>query len=151
MSYPPFCIICGSKSNWSSDWDSESDFRYEHPGVIGHYICSSYNCNAHLEIRDFLVSDLEEERSIKYYFQDENKDGFYNLSQSEDVTCCLYCGKLLSSIESPFINQNSQIETQKKCLSCNVIYSIIDIYPFEGLCIDDDYSELYYSRTIFLK
>lgn len=151
MCYPPFCIICGSKSNWSSDFDAESDLGYKSCGVISHYICSSHHCNAHLEIRDLLLDDSKNERSIKYYFQDESLDGFYNLPQNKDIHHCLYCGEALHILESQYISKNNIATVHKKCISCDITFIIQDIYPIETLCNDEDYSDLYYSRTVLLK
>lgn len=151
MCYPPFCIICGSKSNWSSDFDVESDLGFQCSGVISHYVCSSHNCNAHLDIKDLLLNNLQEERSIKYYFQDESRDGFYNLPQNKDIYYCLYCGEVLQALDLQSSPQNIASELHKKCMTCDTTFIIQDLYPISLLSNDDDYSDLYYSRTIFLK
>ncbi|CEN81842.1 hypothetical protein NE452_02000 [Paeniclostridium sordellii] len=69
----PFCILCGSKLVWQSDFDAE-DYNYTKDGVVGIYQCSnSPKCGAIFEIvdlfeedEDYNNTDVYDYRFIKY-------------------------------------------------------------------------------------
>ena len=155
MAYPPYCLCCSSKAHWSSDWDAQSDFGYEHNGVIGLYICSNTEtCGAHMEIRDLFITENEEERSIKYYF-DYNEDYTKN-NIDTSINYCLYCRNPLEIKEPKPTDKNGEysegITTECSCPKCNATYDIEDIYPIEEVFPKSEENiDLYDSRTIILK
>ena len=140
MDYPPYCICCGSRCIWSSDWDA-SDFGYKSEGVIGLYICSNIDCNAHIEVRDLHTSALSEERSLKYYFSEDS------FKSNISINNCLYCS---SDLNKAIENDNYIIFTCKDNhnFNCNLKYTQIDSVPIYSNSYDD--CNLYESRTILV-
>lgn len=151
------CLCCGSNTYWSSDWDP-SDYGYDYEGIIGVYICSK--CNTHVEVRDFLINENTEERSVKYYLPDYEEDELKNEEElevydmvSEDIRYCLYCNTKLETLKEDILDMYEDgVLTIKKCPHCEAIYEVEDVYPLSDIYrYPDDYLTVYDLRTVRIK
>lgn len=150
--YPPYCTCCKGKCHWSSDWDA-NDLGYEHEGVIGLYTCS--NCSVDFEIRDFIIDDESEVRSIKYYLPNiEDNDNIDFDDIDINVNYCIYCKSVLK--EKSYHKKQDKHITIKRCDNCKADYVVTDecLIDIENIDYDnylDESYNLYYNRTIVIE
>lgn len=151
MSYPPYCICCGRKAHWSSDFDT-SDYGYEVEGVVGVYSCSNDECGAVYEIIDFFIEGKEDQRVIKYSRLEDNEVKI----EEEMISSCLYCSsKLDENGVAPTTDvygtefECDGVTTTLTCSKCNVTYDVVDLYPVEELYLDS-MIDVRDSRTVFI-
>lgn len=154
MSYPPYCVLCGQKANWNSDFNSE-DYGFDVDGIVGVYTCCS--CQTTNYIIDIFLEESQP-RIIKYEIQqdDENNDCI-NIEQ--EISNCLLCSSNLNLLSCKPIETNDIlindspiepcIETIYECNECKQKYTVIDITTECDLYHDDDFP-IFYSRSIYL-
>lgn len=153
MSYAPYCVCCGRKAHWSSDFET-SDYGYEVEGVVGIYTCSNEDCKTVHEIIDFFIEGKEDQRVIKYSKFEE--DEFEIKKEEGMISSCLYCSSILEEKGiSPTTDvygtefECNGITTTLTCPKCNVTYEVVDLYPVEELYLDNTL-DIRDSRTIFI-
>ena len=160
MKYPPYCVLCGSKANWNSDFDCE-DYGFDVEGVVGVYTCC--NCQISQYIIDVFSED-EEMRIIKYEKADIDElseEDCINLLESDDtINNCFNCSHVLEEVSSKAIDvsdvltHDSPIEpcvsTELYCSKCNIYYNVVDITSNNELYPDEaDY--IFFNRSIYVK
>lgn len=155
MSYPPYCIRCGKKAHWSSDYDA-SDYGYEMEGVVGVYTCSDENCGAVHEIIDFFIEGKEDQRVVKYSVFEDEETEINEVKEEEMISSCLYCSSKLDEVSIlPTTDvygtefECDGVTTTLKCSKCNVTYDVVDLYPVEDLYLDN-MIDIRDSRTVFI-
>ena len=148
MSYPPFCMFCGNKANWNSDFSCE-DYGFDVDGIVGVYSCC--NCNTTHYIIDVFLGDSQP-RIIKYeLITDENNTP--STIDSINVSHCILCSSTLNLLSvkqthtKDILVSNSEeeqcISKFLKCTNCKTMYTLTDIDHH-------DEESTFYTKNIYI-